>query len=78
MTDTSPAALCPGCFAEKGSANSCPRCGYDERAARGPLLSPHRTLLHEQYLVRRVLGRQGGFDITYLGWDVKLQMRVAI
>jgi hypothetical protein len=49
MTDPSPDALCPGCFAEKGGANPCPHCGYDEQAPRGPLLLPHRTLLHEQF-----------------------------
>jgi formylglycine-generating enzyme required for sulfatase activity len=78
MTDPSPDALCPGCFAEKGGANPCPHCGYDEQAPRGPLLLPHRTLLHEQFLVGRVLGKPGGFGITYLGWDLKLQTQVAI
>jgi formylglycine-generating enzyme required for sulfatase activity/serine/threonine protein kinase len=78
MTDPSPDALCPGCFAEKGGASPCPHCGYDERVARGPLLLPHRTLLQEQFLVGRVLGKPGGFGITYLGWDRKLQTQVAI
>ena len=70
--------LCPGCFADKGQTNPCPHCGYDEQANRGPLPLPHRTLLHDQYLVGRVLGKPGGFGITYLGWDLHLQMRLAI
>jgi len=79
MMEFSPEHLCPGCFADKGGANPCPHCGYDEQAVRGPLLLPHRTLLHEQFLLGRVLGgKPGGFGITYLSWDLKLQMRVAI
>lgn len=35
-------------------------------------------VLGGQYRVGRVLGRPGGFGITYLGWDVNLQQRVAI
>ena len=76
--DQTIAPLCPGCFAHKGTANPCPHCGYDETATRGPLPLPHRTLLHGQYLVGRVLGKPGGFGITYLGWDRHLEMRVAI
>jgi serine/threonine protein kinase len=71
-------ALCPGCFTDKGRANPCPHCSYDEQAARGPLILPHRTRLHEEFLVGRVLGKPGGFGITYLGWDLNLQTRVAI
>ncbi|MGB4336039.1 MAG: serine/threonine-protein kinase [Chromatiaceae bacterium] len=70
--------LCPGCFADKGRANPCPHCGYDEQAERGPLILPHRTRLHEEFMVGRVLGKPGGFGITYLGWDLNLQTRVAI
>jgi formylglycine-generating enzyme required for sulfatase activity len=73
-TDT----LCPGCFSEKGRTSYCPYCGYDETVERGPLVLPHRTLLHGQFVVGRVLGKPGGFGITYLGWDLNLQTRVAI
>jgi serine/threonine protein kinase len=73
------AALCPGCFAEKGNASLCPHCGYDESLKRGPLVLSHRTLLHHgQYLIGRVLGKPGGFGITYLALDTKLETRVAI
>ena len=71
-------ALCPGCFADKGQANPCPHCGYDETIERGSLVLPHRTVLHGQFLVGRVLGKPGGFGITYLGWDLNLHTRVAI
>ncbi|WP_295454875.1 serine/threonine-protein kinase [uncultured Thiodictyon sp.] len=71
-------ARCPGCFTAQGAANPCPDCGYDERAERAHFLLPHRTPLHGQYLVGRVLGKPGGFGITYLGWDLGLETRVAI
>ena len=71
--------LCPGCFAEKGTASLCPQCGYDESLKRGPLVLAHRTLLHHgQYLIGRVLGKPGGFGITYLALDTKLETRVGI
>ena len=73
------AELCPGCFADKGTASICPHCGYDESLKRGPLVLAHRTLLnHGQYLIGRVLGKPGGFGITYLALDTKLETRVAI
>ena len=71
-------ALSPGCFTHKDAANPCPHCGYDERAERSPLLLAHRTLLNGQFVVGRVLGKPGGFGITYLGWDLNLETRVAI
>lgn len=69
---------CPGCFQLKGGAAVCPHCGYDEATPRSPLFLPHGMILGGQYRVGRVLGRPGGFGITYLGWDVNLQQRVAI
>jgi len=79
MNSTAFAHLCPGCFAEKGSTSTCPHCGYDESQRRGPLVLPHRALLHSgQYLIGKVLGKPGGFGITYLAFDTKLETKVAI
>ncbi len=79
MTFAAFAQLCPGCFADKGTASLCPHCGYDDSLKRGPLVLAHRTLLnHGQYLIGRVLGKPGGFGITYLALDTKLETRVAI
>ncbi len=69
---------CPGCFTQKGRSNPCPQCGYDETAQRATFLLPHRTLLTGQFIVGRVLGKPGGFGVTYLGWDLSLATRVAI
>ena len=71
--------LCPGCFIEKGETAVCPHCGYDEQQTRSPLVLPHRTVLNnDQYLIGRVLGKPGGFGITYLARDIHLQTQVAI
>ncbi len=69
---------CPGCFQFKGGTANCPHCAYEEAAPRSALFLPHGITLGGQYRVGRVLGRPGGFGITYLGWDINLQQRVAI
>ncbi|MFQ5650892.1 MAG: SUMF1/EgtB/PvdO family nonheme iron enzyme [bacterium] len=70
--------LCPGCFTEKGDARTCPSCGYDEEDYRSPLALSTHTLLHDQYLVGRILGKPGGFGITYFGWDTRLETSIAV
>ncbi len=70
--------LCPGCFADKGDSAVCPSCGYDESVPRGVLVLPHRTVLNKQYLIGSILGKLGGFGITYLAWDMHLETPVAI
>jgi serine/threonine protein kinase/formylglycine-generating enzyme required for sulfatase activity len=67
---------CPNCFNDKGAASLCPICGFDEnKTSLLPL--PYRTLLDGKYLTGRILGF-GRFGITYLGWDTRLEMHVAI
>jgi|GEM_PF-4433145 len=56
----------------------CPACGYDERNHKHhPIYLPPRACVGEHYLIGKTLG-QGGFGITYLGLDTRLQKRVAI
>ena len=69
---------CPGCFENKQGLAACPYCSYDESEPRSPLLLPHGTLLANTYRIGRVLGRPGGFGVTYLAWDSHLQQRVAV
>ena len=76
--NSSEETLCPGCFQKKPPAAICPQCGYDESEPRSPLALPHRTLLQGQYRIGRVLGKPGGFGITYLALDTGLATRVAI
>ena len=70
--------ICPGCFTNKGHASICTTCGYDESERRSPLVLPHHTILHGQYHLGKLLGKPGGFGITYLAMDQKLNVKVAI
>ena len=62
---------------KKSDAPICEHCGFDERTGNLSHQLPPGTLLQNQYLVGRVLG-QGGFGITYMGWDQHLSIPVAI
>ncbi len=78
-TDTTlSSAICPGCFnpREGGTAPACPICNYWPNANRSGALLPVGTQL-EWYVIGEKLG-QGGFGITYRGFDLKLHMKVAI
>ena len=61
---------CYGCM-EEITAFPCPHCGYAP-GSKGPdyALRPG-SILYGKYLVGRILG-QGGFGITYVGWDLML------
>ena len=68
---------CLGCM-EDFLGYPCPYCGYDPSRAQGQEYTlPPQTILAGKYLVGRVLG-QGGFGITYIGWDIALERKVAI
>lgn len=71
--------ICPACFHETFNNGVCSHCGFDENAPLSPLMLPPGTaLLNGQYLVGKILGKPGGFGITYLGWDSQLATFVAI
>lgn len=69
---------CPWCMELTYDADVCPRCGH-KRSTYMP--EPHQlppgVRLKNRYLVGKVLG-EGGFGITYVGWDETLERRVAI
>ena len=69
--------FCYGCMRVKYQSPVCEHCGYDERQLNQRHQLPIGTVLKNQYIIGRVLG-QGGFGITYIGWDRVLNMRVAI
>ncbi len=70
--------LCMGCMKELKQPGVCPHCGYrpDAVSTEGHYLKPY-TILNGKYLVGRVLG-EGGFGITYIGYDLNLEMPVAV
>ncbi|MBR5616776.1 MAG: protein kinase [Oscillospiraceae bacterium] len=67
---------CPGCMEIK-SGTVCGHCGYDEGRQNAPHQLQIGSVLLGKYLVGRALG-QGGFGITYLGWNRYLETKVAI
>ena len=67
---------CLGCMQLKNSP-VCPHCGWNEDAPVAAHLLPPGTVLQGKYEIGRALG-QGGFGITYLGWDQILEIPVAI
>ncbi|MFN7937684.1 MAG: protein kinase [Bryobacteraceae bacterium] len=70
--------LCMGCMSQRGTAETCPHCGFVEGTPVASLLHlPPRTVLHNQYVIGRVLGH-GGFGITYIGWDTLLERKLAV
>lgn len=69
---------CPYCMTPVPEGESCSVCGLTSGTY---IPSPHHlppgTVLMDRYLVGRVLG-EGGFGITYIGCDLKLELKVAI
>ena len=69
---------CMGCMKMHDLARVCPYCGFDEvMYVPAPHQLPLETLLDGKYLVGKVLG-EGGFGITYLGYDVVHDVKLAI
>ena len=79
--------LCPGCMRElpqnrikdlgKDTAR-CPYCGFClSEYQQNPRCLPPDTILAGKYLVGKILG-EGGFGITYMGYDLNMKTRVAI
>ena len=70
---------CFGCMEELETENEiCPHCGFDPAHCEEAeyALKPG-TLLQGKYMVGKVLGK-GGFGITYIGFDMMLDIKVAI
>ena len=70
---------CLGCMELFGDEfEICPHCGYivGTHAEEAIHIEPG-TLLYDRYIIGKVLG-YGGFGVTYLGWDGKLEQKVAI
>lgn len=68
---------CPGCMRMKEQSPLCEHCGCNDAIDNLPHQLPVGTMLHNQYQVGKALG-QGGFGITYIGWDTALDNPVAI
>ena len=68
---------CFGCM-EEIHGYPCPACGFDPAQAAAPnYVLPYGAILNGRYIVGKMLG-QGGFGITYIGWDLAMERKVAI
>lgn len=69
---------CFGCMESIGAVGGiCPHCGYDNRTRRNDAGFWRSGVLKNRYFVGHVLGR-GGFAVSYIGYDMELDRRVAI
>lgn len=70
--------LCMGCMSDRGTERVCPICGFSEGSPPASAFGlPVRTVINRRYLIGKVLG-EGGFGITYLAWDMNLNIKLAI
>jgi len=73
--------ICPGCMKEIediATTKFCPVCGYNlQEDTTAPHQLRPKSILNGKYIVGRVIG-EGGFGITYLGFDLNLEIPVAI
>ena len=70
--------LCLGCMNPLPNLNDkCPECGWNKGQSNGKNRLMPGSILAGKYLVGKILG-QGGFGITYLGWSMIQNCRVAI
>ncbi|MCI6956480.1 MAG: serine/threonine-protein kinase [Candidatus Faecousia sp.] len=67
---------CPGCM-ELTEEAVCPVCSWRSEQGNAPHQLQPGTVLRGQYVIGKVLG-QGGFGITYLGWDRESDRAIAI
>jgi serine/threonine protein kinase len=71
--------LCMGCMNKRAEGDTCPFCGYrhlDNDVESSVYLAPG-TILNDRYILGKVLG-VGGFGITYIGFDPKLEVKLAV
>ncbi len=71
--------VCLGCMREISAEDvSCPHCGFNPSTYQpNPRCLQLASELAGKYVIGKVLG-EGGFGITYIGWDLRLEMPVAI
>lgn len=57
--------------------NNCPHCGFPDKSTNESHQLQPGTMIRDRYQIGKVLG-QGGFGITYLGWDTLINRAVAV
>lgn len=69
--------LCMGCMENKGSARVCPNCGYVENTPSLPSYIIPGTVIHERYLVGKLLNANGQ-GATYIAYDTAVSCKVLL
>ena len=69
---------CPFCIKQNNNSSKfCSSCGKPLDAQNGEHQLPIGTMLENRYYVGAVI-RQGGFGITYVGCDTRLEKKIAV
>ncbi len=69
--------LCMGCMEYKGKSRVCPKCGYVENTPYSPAYIAPETIVHERYLVGRLLSANGQ-GATYIAYDTAVSCKVLL
>ena len=71
--------LCMGCMeVYEDKYDICPYCGYKEGTpAKEAIHLAPGTVIENKYIVGQSIGN-GGFGVTYIGWDAVLNQKIAI
>lgn len=70
---------CPSCFNREFNSIKCDFCAFPNDHCSVGVNLPIGTKLHGgEYIIGKVLGKPGGFGITYLAWNTRLEVRFAI
>lgn len=70
--------LCESCFSEMNGAEICPCCGFNSAEySPDPMVLPMGTKLDNKVVIGKVMGK-GGFGITYLGYDPRMDKTIAV
>lgn len=68
---------CISCMKEIGTNNVCPYCGYIEGAPFLPDYLPPKTMLHQRYIVGKLLSYNGE-GAVYIAFDTVIQSAIEI
>lgn len=68
---------CYKCMKKRSVSPICKYCKDDAQKPNSPYQLAAGSILKERYFIGRAIG-QGGFGITYIGWDMDSDSRIAV
>ena len=70
--------FCPNCMEKISEGDlKCPFCGKDTHISAEPHHLPVNSILNGRYVIGKALGA-GGFGITYIAYDLKMEIKTAV